>query len=189
MNHNVNNSTILISLNYYYFFFFQKFLPQWIVDFPNIQSLYFADNQLRVIPGNLVYKRLEFFDVSSNKLLANEFFSIKKFKLVNGVIIDGNLKANNGKPENQFNPISLRHLSFYSIVDNCIKFKRQEIPSTLWKDFNLFGPCSTCFRKKLCGYINSLTCTAPSASTFKTDCGIVPYAFVICEECHENMPL
>lgn len=38
----------------------------------------------------------------------------------------------------------LCHFSFYTLVQNNIKFKRQDIPRTLWPYFNVFGRCAQC---------------------------------------------
>lgn len=40
----------------------------------------------------------------------------------------------------------LSHLSFYSLLDNCIKFKRQDIPRSLWHYFNIVARCVHCHK-------------------------------------------
>lgn len=41
---------------------------------------------------------------------------------------------------------SLSCLSFYSLINNGIKFKRQDIPYTLWHYFNEFCRCQLCHK-------------------------------------------
>lgn len=40
----------------------------------------------------------------------------------------------------------LSHLALYNLMDNCVPFKRQDIPRTLWMYFNLVGRCIVCMR-------------------------------------------
>lgn len=65
---------------------------------------------------------------------------------------------------------NLIHLSFASVVQNCIKIKRQEIPRNLWPYFDVVGRCTDCDQYILPQYSKvHLTCAAPSSvSLIKT---------------------
>lgn len=84
-------------------------------------------NSLRYFPDNLydtVYKTL---NTSNNQFVY--------------------LKCNEGR---HIELIGLRdapklsHLSVLSLINNCLKFKRQEIPRPLWNSYYYFSHCKIC---------------------------------------------
>jgi len=112
-------------------------LPNFIGELKNLQCLIVADNMLSYYPSSLIYTKLNEVDISNNifKLPESRYFN-STFSYMD---VFGSLK----RPDNLFvKPLS--HLSLSSLIDNCVPFKRQDIPRTLWLFFDVVGRCLLC---------------------------------------------
>lgn len=77
---------------------------------------------------------------------------------------------------------SLLRLSYYSIVKNCIKFKRQDVPRSLWKNFNLIKYCGMCKSYVLSDYIGRIFFSRPNCVEIRLNHipGVVPFELARC---------
>lgn len=103
---------------------------------------------LNYLPDSLYFRTFKELDISNNLFLKEDLQS------------DDHIH-NYMKLQNEFDKLAsdepcvtnLSHLSFYILVQNSIKFKRQDIPRTLWPYFNVVGRCAQCCRFVLPDYV------------------------------------
>jgi hypothetical protein len=109
--------------------------------------LYVADNKLVYFPHCLSLKLFHELDISNNlipdRVTPNDDHLFKYLMV---------LKSIQNKKLDEISLTSLSHLALYNLMDNCVPFKRQDIPRTLWIYFNLMGCCISCKRRILPDY-------------------------------------
>lgn len=91
-------------------------------------------------PDSLFTRSFKHLDISNNQLMQ---FDSLDFDHILAYQQSINKEYNSETPQKEFVK-SLSHLAFASIVENAIKFKRQEIPRTLWPYFDVVGRCINC---------------------------------------------
>ncbi|XP_026818413.1 leucine-rich repeat-containing protein 69-like [Rhopalosiphum maidis] len=115
-----------------------SYLPQFIGELKKLKALFVADNFLRYLPRCFSAKIFDEMNISSNLIRGrvNQYNDhLFRYLAVSSTV----------KKDNVENTVtSLSHLALYNLMDNCIPFKRQDIPRTLWIYFNLMGRCKVC---------------------------------------------
>jgi len=82
----------------------------------------------------------------------------------------------------------LNHLAFYSMLDNWLPFKRQDIPRNLWTYFEVVGRCMLCNKWILPDYSRiTHTFALPSAISTIKDHTIngIPWQSLLCRNYFE----
>lgn len=110
-----------------------------------LHSLSVADNTLNYIPDSFFPKTFDHLDISNNPFA--EFNSLILDHIYPYISLCG---RNEVKHQNTVKPLS--HLSFNYIMQHQVKFKRQEIPRSIWYYFDVVGRCDLCEKFILPGY-------------------------------------
>ncbi|XP_060847500.1 uncharacterized protein LOC132927069 [Rhopalosiphum padi] len=115
------------------------YLPKIICELKILRSLFVADNKLVYLPYCLSRLYVSM-DISNNLIIGtvspNDSYL---YKYIMELLTIQKIDVKNVVP-------SLSHLSLYSLMDNCVPFKRQDIPRTLWINLNVMGRCDVCKR-------------------------------------------
>lgn len=121
-------------------FYFQTCLPHCIGELKKLKQLFINNNKLKYLPGclnNIIFRAINVsdndFDDECNATVSNNVFMLPESAIHLG---------NSDKSVIQ----SLSELSLYSLVSNNIKFKRQDLPHTLWHYFDEFCRCDLCHK-------------------------------------------
>lgn len=120
--------------------FFQTYLPQYIGRLKKLKCLNVAENMLTYFPLSLFKRTFNELNISNNKFVREDVIEFDHICMYLK-LLDEPKKKNN---ENRVSKLS--HAAFNCILKNCIKFKRQDIPRTLWHYFNVVGVCGICER-------------------------------------------
>ncbi|XP_026815921.1 uncharacterized protein LOC113555647 [Rhopalosiphum maidis] len=122
------------------------YLPHFIAEMKKLDCLFFGDNLLSYYPDSICCKIFQKVDISNNPFQLPEYHVFEH--LVKYVDVFTSLK----RPDDDLIVKPLSHLSFYSLINNCVPFKRQDIPRTLWLYFDVVGRCMLCKRLLLPDY-------------------------------------
>lgn len=106
--------------------------------------LFVNNNSLRYFPNSLISRRFEQLDISNNMFIQCDMLELDH--------IHSYKQSHNIKVVERPIVKKLSHLAFCSLVENRVKFKRQDIPRTLWYYFNVIGRCSQCHKFTLPDY-------------------------------------
>lgn len=114
------------------------YLPHYIDELKELQCLFINDNELKYLPEVLKYRTFKELNFTRNK------FDSFNFQLLDETSYEKIKKLD--KMRTKRNPVCLKlsYLSFFSIIDNGVKFKRQEIPRELLNSFNVISRCRYC---------------------------------------------
>jgi len=152
-------------------------LPQFIGELKKLKALFVNDNKLVYLPHCLSSKLFNEMDMSNNSIRGKVksgddhlFKYITALKTVQKNVVEDSVT-------------SLSHLSLYNLMDNCVPFKRQDIPRTLWIHFNVMGRCIVCKRWILPDYckIGFKYSTPMAIRLIKDQNDIIPWQFIICK--------
>lgn len=123
-------------------FYFQTFLPPCIGELKKLQWLSVADNLLNYLPISLYSRTFQTLNISSNVFMEHDSLL---YDHIHSFVhsIHKCVCSETQKPEEP-SVKTLTHLSFCSLLSNNIKFRRQDIPRSLWKYFVLTGRCMNC---------------------------------------------
>jgi len=121
------------------------YLPQYIGELRKLQRLCISDNKLRYFPDCLYTRTFKELDISDNMLADSDTL---QFDHINAYKKDNQLETKKNTVHKLIN------LSFCSLVENSIKFKRQDIPRTLWYYYNFVVRCVHCNKFMLPDYCN-----------------------------------
>lgn len=131
------------------------YLPHFIGELGKLKNLRVSNNSLQYLPYSLRHTPFEQLDVSNNIGMVN--IRALTGKIFKEHIVDHIMKysLHNEKIRNDDKIAQkLSALSFCSLIQNQIKFKRQDIPYTLWSLYDLAARCVTC-----CKYVLPEYCT------------------------------
>lgn len=119
-----------------------SYLPQFIGELKKLKNLLVNDNLLVYFPHCLSSKTLNEVDLSNN------LFNLPRTQSYDHLLqYLAAFETNKILAEDfEFIVKPLSHLALYNLMDNCVPFKRQDIPRTLWMYFNLVGRCIVCMR-------------------------------------------
>uniref|UniRef100_A0A2S2NTU5 Protein lap1 n=1 Tax=Schizaphis graminum TaxID=13262 RepID=A0A2S2NTU5_SCHGA len=117
-----------------------SYLPQFIGELKKLKNLLVTENLLVYFPHCLSSKTFNEVDLSNN--LFHGLIKSSDDHLLRYLAVSSAVK----KDDVENAVTSLSHLALYNLMDNCVPFKRQDIPRTLWIYFNLMGRCNVCTR-------------------------------------------
>lgn len=127
-------------------------MPHFIGELKKLKNLCVSQNLLEYFPGSLRNITFNELDISNNEHLPSEsniFVSIRGgFKKIDNI---HNYKLHQQNQSNLDFDIArsaqkLSSLSFCSLMQNKIKFKRQDIPRTLWDLYQVVARCVLCHK-------------------------------------------
>ncbi|VVC43715.1 Leucine-rich repeat,Leucine-rich repeat domain, L domain-like,Leucine-rich repeat, typical subtype [Cinara cedri] len=157
------------------------FLPQCIGELQKLKVLDVAENMLNYLPISLYNRTFQTLNISSNKFMQHDsllYDHIHSFVHSINRCICSEIQT----PENPAVKM-LSHLSFCSLLKNNVKFKRQDLPRSLWKYFDLAGRCINCDQFMLpYNIIINHTVAYPTASNLirNQDSGSIPWQTMAC---------
>lgn len=103
---------------------------------------------LTYFPESLYSRTFQEIDISDNKFSVPdtyEFDHLCKYQALNKLV------KHNGRET----PVpKLSHLSFCSLVSNCVVHRRRDIPRTLWRYYNVVVRCIHCHKFVFPDYFN-----------------------------------
>lgn len=127
---------------FYNNFIFQTRLPYCIGELKKLKQLFINNNKLRYLPGclhDIIFKAI---NVSDNAF-EDEFNELNSNDIFISPASPNRIESPN--PDiTVINNLSL--ICLQSLVKNPIKFKRQDIPHTLWYFFDEFIRCELCHK-------------------------------------------
>ncbi|XP_025198198.1 uncharacterized protein LOC112596654 [Melanaphis sacchari] len=152
-----------------------SYLPQFIGELKKLKSIFVNDNSLVYLPHCLSSRVFNSIDISDNLFntpRTQPYDHLLQYLSVFEIEIED---FDHVKP--------LSHFALFSLMDNCVPFKRQDLPRTLWIYFNLLGRCVFCMRWILPDYSQiSLTHFLPRAIELIKDQGTtsIPWQSMLC---------
>lgn len=118
-----------------YIYFFQTHLPPFLGDLKELDCLFIDDNMLTYLPICLKDKTFKHLNLSKNQL---EEFGVELHENKNKQFLKTKRSSKNPVSINLF------YLSLFSIIDNCIKFRRQNLCHSIYHYFNIVYRCPDC---------------------------------------------
>jgi len=133
-------------------------------------------------PSGLMFARLEEVDISNNIFKLAEPLDHCRLSYIE--------VFRRKRPDDDLIVRPLSHLSLFSLINNCVPFKRQDIPRSLWLLFDVVGRCLKCEKCILpdyssIGYFDSI----PEAVILTKDNvpPLIPFQFLKCKnKCPET---
>lgn len=110
-------------------FNFQTQIPHFIGELDDLECLYINKNKLDYLPGCLQDRTFKHLNIRDNNFLVPSYYSSDDLNMVGP-----------GKPT----CLKLCDLSFFSLINNCVKLSRREIPFALRHLFYSFCRCRYC---------------------------------------------
>lgn len=107
---------------------------------------------LTYLPFSLIRRTFNELDISNNNFVRNDVLKFDHIYVYLKLLNQPNERINILEK----NANKLCHQAFFSLIKNCVKFKRQDIPRTLWHYFNVVGHCAICNKYVLpdCSVVN-----------------------------------
>ncbi|XP_025208257.1 plant intracellular Ras-group-related LRR protein 5-like [Melanaphis sacchari] len=152
-----------------------SYLPQSIVELKKLKSITVNGNSLAYLPHCLSSRVFNSIDISDNLFNSSRTQSydhLLQYLSVSEIKIED---FDHVKP--------LSHLALFSLMDNCVPFKRQDIPRSLWIYFRLMGRCVFCMRWILPEYSQiSFSHFSPRATELIQEQGTtnIPWQSMLC---------
>lgn len=115
--------------------FFQTHLPHFLGDLKELDCLFIDGNMLTYLPICLKDKTFKHLNVTKNQL---EEFVVELHENKNKQFLKTKRSSKKSVSVNLF------HLSLYSIIDNCTKFRRQNLCPALYHYFDIVYRCPDC---------------------------------------------
>lgn len=120
--------------------FFQTYLPQYTGELKKLNSLSVAENLIAYFPDSLFTRTFAHLDISNNPFVDDDSLKFDHICKYNMQLQDESITRSPNQPVVK----SLCQLAFSYLMENHIKFKRQDIPRTMWHYFNVTGRCVHC---------------------------------------------
>jgi len=132
------------------------------------------------IPHILFRRKFKEIDISNNSFQLPKSLVFDHLKMY--------LNVSDIVPKEYFDLKPLSHLAFYKVMDNCIPFKRQDIPHTLWTLLDVVGRCMLCDKWILPNYSRITHMFAlPAAISLTKDHNVngIPWQSLICNSLYD----
>lgn len=167
----ITQKNVLITL------FFQTYLPHFLGELKKLKVLLVAQNMLVYFPYSLSSTNFNEMDISNN------LFELPKCLLFNHLLKYLSVFEKLKTMDDDLTVKPLSNLSFYSLINNRVLFKRQDIPRTLWLYFDVVGRCILCHTCLLPDYSQvNHTHSLPSAVNLTKDFRTtkIPWQSLLC---------
>lgn len=157
------------------FLFFQAYLPHFIGDLEKLLFLDVSNNLLTHFPDSLYQRTFHHLDMSNNNFLGilDDHDNVPNHILTYRTLVkkpDSLLKNTRNTLLQKPSVSELSGLSFIALRENRVKFKRRDIPRTLWHLYDVTGRCIHCTKFALPDYCYVSYCfSAPSAINLVTN--------------------
>jgi len=149
-------------------FFFQTHIPHFIGELPKLKSLLVDGNSIKYFPKSLLNKVFHTLNISNNRF--------------------ANLKLNHEEQREYVKssidlPPKLLDFSILSLINNCVKFTRQEIPRSIWDEYDFVTRCIACKKLFIFNTKNQIFIYAPPKTEQMMQVEKIHWQYFACIPC------